>query len=160
VPGCTVAPPSSPRPAVAFASQLLLPIRRAITTTSVSVRAVVCLHQGRAFRCLILDGLRRSPRMAPLLPCGSARSRRTAAPPIPRATSLHIVALHVVALHNYSSSTPVPCTVTPPRRCRTRGPRPYRAAPARRSAPLPLARGKEAQDVAASSLAPQLHSHA
>jgi hypothetical protein len=39
---------------------------------------VICPHQGRAFRCLLLDGLQRPPRTAPLLPCGSARSRRTA----------------------------------------------------------------------------------
>jgi hypothetical protein len=112
----------------------------------------LCLREGRGLPasgpCLPLPSPRRPPTFSmrgPLLSCGSARSRRTEAPPIPRATSLHTIALHVVALHNYSSSTSLPCTVTPPRRCRTRGPRPCRAAPARYSAPLPLARGKEAQ---------------
>jgi hypothetical protein len=39
--------------------------------------------------CFLLNGLRRPPRAVPLLPCGSARSRPTAAPPASRATSLH-----------------------------------------------------------------------
>jgi hypothetical protein len=65
---------------------------------STSVRAVVCLHQSRAFRCLLLDGLRRPPRVASLLPCETARNHRTAAPPAPRMTSLHTVVLHVAQL--------------------------------------------------------------
>jgi hypothetical protein len=79
-------------------------------------------------RCFLLNGLRRPPCVALLLPRGSACSRHTAAPPAPRTTflhtnrswpelaqrghrhalhaaALHVVALHIVALHSYSSSS-------------------------------------------------------
>jgi hypothetical protein len=83
--------------------------RHVMFATSASARAVICPHQGRAFRRLLLDGLRRPPRAIPLLPCGSACSRRTAAPPAPRVTSLHTVVLYVVqllvvVLHSFSFS--------------------------------------------------------
>jgi hypothetical protein len=59
-------------------------------------------------RCFLLNGLRHSPRAVLLLPCGSARSRCTAAPPAPCVTSLHTVVLHapqllIVVLHCSSS---------------------------------------------------------
>jgi hypothetical protein len=84
VPDSTVAPSNSSHPVAAFPSGSPRHNR-----PSASARAVVCLHQGRAFRCLLLDGLRRPPRAAPLLPCESAHSCRTAALPAPRVTSLH-----------------------------------------------------------------------
>jgi hypothetical protein len=59
-------------------------------------------------RCLLLNGLRRPPRAAPLLPCGSARSRRIAAPPALRVTSLHTIVLHAVALHACAAAPPLP----------------------------------------------------
>jgi hypothetical protein len=116
VPGCTAAL-SHPYSRLCAPDRLVplrsfsLRARRAITAPSASARAVVCLHQGRAFRyrprqassvlheqltvppdvvrCLLLNGLRRPPHAAPLPPCGSTRSRRAAAPPAPPVTSLH-----------------------------------------------------------------------
>jgi hypothetical protein len=49
------------------------------------------------------------PHTVPLLPCGSACSRCTAAPPVPRMTSLHTVVLYaahllIVVLHSFSFS--------------------------------------------------------
>jgi hypothetical protein len=57
--------------------------------------------------CFLLNGLRRSPRVALLLPCKSICSRCTAAPPAPRVFSLHAVALHVVATSARRRPTPL-----------------------------------------------------
>jgi hypothetical protein len=118
-------------------------------------------------RCLPLNGLRRPPRAAPLLPCGSARSRRIAAPPhrarLPctltqsqpelaqrgNRHTLHAVvpssapALPVPHPHTHactsSPCTPLPCTPSPGPACRSRA-SPAPARPASSRAPRSSAR--------------------
>jgi hypothetical protein len=102
-------------------------------------------------RGFLLNGLRRPSRVVPLLPRGSTCSRRThltpSAPLAPRmagclcppAASAHSHPLHAQQsdpseLGHTRACTPSFCIVTPPCRCRTRGPWSCRAAPARCSA--------------------------
>jgi hypothetical protein len=99
-------------------------------------------------RGFLLNGFRRPSRTVPLLPRGSTCSRRTHLTPLvpgmagyscPPAASARSPPLHVQQsdpseLGHTRACTPLFCIVTPPRRCRTRGPRPCRAAPARCSA--------------------------
>jgi hypothetical protein len=94
--------------------------------SSAFARTEVYLHEGRAFRCLPLNGFRRPPYAALLLPCGSACSRRTTASPAPRPTFLHPTGRGLSSLSGDIAMrctpppctsmlcTSLPCTVTPP----------------------------------------------
>jgi hypothetical protein len=122
VPGCTVSSPSS--------------IRH--NHFSAIVRTVVYLYQGCTFRCLLLDGLRRSPRVT-LLPPGRVRPE-----------SLHCSTSRTACdlpVHQFGrglsassggtamllSCTPLPCTLSPYTALPTAGLALASALPRRRS---------------------------
>jgi hypothetical protein len=88
--GCSVAPPSSSRPAVAFAPQLLLPIRHDTLTPPPS--------RGPWSACIRAVPSAAFSSTASNVHYARPRCSLTVAPPTPRVTSLHTVILHDVQL--------------------------------------------------------------